>query len=270
MAAKLNNKAAELLQFLIKDDQEIEDRIEHGIARNRKGFGTIELFDHENKPVKGAKIQLKQLDHEFHFGCNAFMIDQFPDDSQNRQYEDIFSELFNLAVVPFYWSDIEPEDGLLRFEKKSVPIYRRPPPDRVLEFCDKYGIIPKGHPLLWHCFRPDWLTYDEKGMKERIRRHFQEIANRYADKIKIWDVCNEAQTLPTYKESTGGGYMPEHHVELAFSLAQKYFSDAVKTYNDNIMWYKFSRNYSPVYLMMKVLLEQGYSIDALGLQLHMF
>lgn len=263
----MNNLAKELARHFLKDDPEIEHRIQTGIETNRKGFGEISLVDAVGRSVSSATVKLRQIEHEFQFGCNAFMLDQFPETEQNERYEEVFSDLFNLAVVPFYWSDLEPEDGQLRFDRNSPPIYRRPPPDVVLDFCERKNIIPKGHPLLWHCFRPSWLTHDNLEMERRIRRRFKEISERYADRIKIWDVCNEAQTKPALSLSH---HLPEDHVELAFDLAAQYFPDSVRTYNDNRMWFYDSNTYSPVYLLMKSLLQRGYKVNALGLQCHMF
>ena len=52
------------------------------------------------------------------------MAEQFNEAEKNTIYEQKFAELFNLAVVPFYWSDLEPEDGKPRFAKDSPPIKR--------------------------------------------------------------------------------------------------------------------------------------------------
>ncbi|MGE9293256.1 MAG: endo-1,4-beta-xylanase, partial [Puniceicoccales bacterium] len=232
-----------------------------------KGWGSIHLIDNAGEPVKGATVTFKQLGHEFHFGCNAFLLDQLPEAEKNAQYREIFSDIFNLAVVPFYWSDLEPEEGKLRFGKDSPFIYRRPSPDHVLEFCDERGITPKGHPLLWHLFRPSWLSGDERDMRRKIERRFQQIAERFADRIGIWDVCNEAQTLTL---DNPVNHMPEDHVEFAFELAHKYFPNCIKTYNDDRIWYRYSRTYTPVYLLLKSLIAQGCKVDGLGLQLHMF
>ncbi|MDA3797705.1 MAG: endo-1,4-beta-xylanase [Kiritimatiellae bacterium] len=262
----MNEFAKGLLKDFVFDD-EINSRIEAGIEQNRKGFGKIILTDANGDAVEGATIKFKQKKHEFQFGCNAFMFNQFPEAEQNAQYEEVFSDIFNLAVVPFYWADLEPEQGTQRFGSDSKPIYRRPPPDDVLDFCERKNITPKGHPLLWHCFRPDWLSHDQMEMKASITKRFKEISERYADRIKIWDVCNEAQTIAI---DSFDHQIPDNHVELAFDLAQKYFSTCTKTYNDDRMWYHFSKNYSPVYLLVKSLLERGYKVDALGLQYHMF
>ena len=64
------------------------------------------------------------------------MIDELETDDKNAEYKKRFKELFNLATIPFYWCDLEPEEGKLRFAKDSPKIYRRPAPDLCLEFCD--------------------------------------------------------------------------------------------------------------------------------------
>ncbi|MGE9289780.1 MAG: endo-1,4-beta-xylanase [Puniceicoccales bacterium] len=263
----LTDKARGLLQHLLIDNPEIEHRIKTGTEENRKGWGRIELVDSEGSPVEAASVSLKQVKHEFHFGCNAFLLDQLPEAGKNAQYRELFSDLFNLAVVPFYWCDLEPEEGQLRFTKDSRPIYRRPPPDLVLDFCKEHNMTPKGHPLLWHLFRPEWLPHDEAGMRRHIHRRFQQIAERYADRIPIWDVCNEAQTLTVNEPSA---HIPEDHVEFAFELAERYFPNCIRTYNDDRIWYRYSKTYTPVYLLARYLLERGYKMDALGLQFHMF
>ncbi|MBC2603436.1 endo-1,4-beta-xylanase [Puniceicoccus vermicola] len=260
-------EAQSMLAHLMTDDPQMDHRIAAGIEENRKGWGRLQLVSRDGSPIGRADVKLRQLKHEFHFGCNAFLLDQLPESEKNERYRELFSKLFNLAVVPFYWSDLEPEEGKLRFEKESPFIYRRPPADLVLEFCNEQGITPKGHPLLWHNFRPSWLSCDETEMREKIHRRFQQISDRYADKIKIWDVCNEAQTLTVDERIT---HVPENHVEYAFELAERYFPTCTKTYNDDRIWYRYSRTYSPVYLLLKSLMQQGHKVDALGLQLHMF
>ena len=53
----------------------------------------------------------------------------------------------------------EPEKGKTRYEKDSVPMYRRPPIDLCIEFCEKHGIEPREHALAYDNFFPKWL-YD--------------------------------------------------------------------------------------------------------------
>lgn len=61
------------------------------------------------------------------------MLDQFSSPEQNKAYREMFTGLFNIATLPFYWSDLEPEQGRPRFAKDSPNIYRRPAIDLCLE-----------------------------------------------------------------------------------------------------------------------------------------
>ena len=249
----------------MRHDSEVEARIAEGTESNRKGFGEIELADASGKPVKKASIKLSLKKHEYHFGCNLFMLEQFPDKEHNAAYAETFKDIFNLGVVPFYWSDLEPQDGKPRFAKDSPFIYRRPPPDLCLEYCERNGIEPKGHPLLWQGFWPEWLKGSKLDFAHRIARRFEEISERYSRRIKIWDVCNEAQTWNPVRVP-----MPENHVHMAFKLAEQLFHGATLTYNDDNQWWRYHGDYSPVYLLMKSLLDNKLGVNALGLQYHMF
>ena len=261
----MNALAKKLARDFLKDDSEVEARIKEGIESNRKGFGEIELVDAKGKPVEKASIKLSLKRHEYHFGCNLFMLGQFKDKEQNAAYEETFKEIFNLAVVPLYWSDLEPRDGELRFGKDSVPVYRRPATDACLEYCERNGITPKGHPLLWHHFWPSWLKGTKQELESRIARRFREIAERYSDKIKVWDVVNEAQSwTPDFQT------MPDAHVDLGFKLAGQLFPGSTLTYNDDNKWWDLHGEYTPVYLLVRHLLDKGLPVNAVGFQYHMF
>ncbi len=265
----MNKLAQEVAKNILCDDPEIEYRIESGIENNRKGFMTIRLEDSKGQPLQQAMIKFRQINHEYHFGCNAFMLDQFQEDEKNTLYRERFSELFNLAVVPFYWSDLEPEDGNPRFGKDSAPIYRRPPVDLVLEFCDEHKITPKGHLLCWHEFLPQWLPENQTEHKKRLEKRIAELAQRYADKIPIWDVTNEALQWNPIKSIL----MPENHVEESFVMAEKYFPASTKLlYNDGpfVSWDSYHGNYTPLYMLVRHLQNSGRRVSGLGLQYHMF
>jgi endo-1,4-beta-xylanase len=260
----MSDLATTLLKPFRRDDPAVEARISEGIQANRTGFGAIELVDAQGQPVQRARVRLKHTRHDYHFGCNLFMLDQFESAEQNAAYAERFRSLFNLAVVPFYWSDLEPQEGAPRFAKDSAPIYRRPPPDLCLEYCERHGITPKGHPLLWHCFWPQWLEgASPQRVRAAIARRFEDIAQRYAARIPIWDVANEAQTA--------NGRMPiDAHVDYAFELAGRMFPGGVLTYNDDRKWWDHQGDYTPVYLLMRHLQRSGLRVDALGFQYHMF
>ena len=103
---------------------EVDARIADGIEKNRKGWCKVRLTDENGKPVSGKKIKLTQKNHDFKYGANIFMLDEFQDDADNAEYRRFFKEYFNLATVPFYWDGLEPTEGKPRYDKDSEKIYR--------------------------------------------------------------------------------------------------------------------------------------------------
>ncbi len=263
----MNELAKAAAKNILKDDPEIEGKIRMGIENNRQGYWEIALFDATGKPLEGAEIQIRLARHEYNFGCNIFMLDQFKSQEQNNLYVDAFRDLFNLAVAPFYWSDLEPKDGEVRFGKDSRPIYRRPPPDSVIEFCLNNKIVPKGHPLFWDHYYPSWLPKDKKSLATRIERRFREIGERYAGKVKIWDVINEVLAWNPLR-----CLMPDRHVELCFKLAEKYYPQCDLLYNDvsSVSWRNYRGDYTPLFQFVRRLQSLGCKVDGLGLQYHQF
>ena len=137
------------IKVLEKFEQQKEytkSRVEAGIEQNRKGTVLINVTQ-DGKPVSNAKIRLKQKTHEFKYGANLFMLDEMETEEKNKKYREYFKDCFNMATLPFYWSDLEPEKGKQRYEKGSPKIYRRPPIDLCIEFCEENGIEPREHGL---------------------------------------------------------------------------------------------------------------------------
>ncbi len=266
----MNEYAQNLCQRLVKEDAEVEFRIKTGTEMYRKGFGRIELQYADGSPVENASLKFKQISHEYLFGCNAFMFNQFPEEEQNRKYEEVFANLFNEAVVPFYWSDFELEDGNPRFASGSTPVYRRPPTDEVVNFCKRHGITPKGHPLCWHLFVPEWAPKKKSEMIKRLGRRIREIAEHYGDDIQIWDTVNEAQSRNPVRRGFDNPAFPDNHVEEIFRIADRYLPFATLLYNDDNKWFQYNGDYTPVYLLVKSLQEHGCRVGGLGLQFHMF
>ena len=98
---------------LIISDEQTDKRIRDGIEKNRKGNFTLDV-----KNAKNVHVKLKN--HKFRFGCNMFMLDEFPDDkNKNEIYKQKLKETFNLLTLPFYWDATEPEDGKTRYDAAS-------------------------------------------------------------------------------------------------------------------------------------------------------
>src|SRR5690606_5141990 len=136
------------------------------------------------------QVTATQVRHDFYFGANGFIVQAFPNASENELFEKRITRLFNLVTIPLHWPELEPEQGKLRFDKPSEPISRRPPPDLMLEFCQKYNLTPTGHTLVWDhpvFALPKWLPQDETEIERLTNKRIDEIADRYGTQISIWD-----------------------------------------------------------------------------------
>lgn len=254
-----------LARFLEKKET-LEKRNEEGIEKYRKGNFTLKFSS-----LPCNKVSVKQIKHKFLFGSTAFMLHSFENSEKEKRYKENFVKLFNQAVVPFYWSDLEPEEGNVRFSKDSSNIYRRPAPDIVLEFCKEYGLEPKGHCLLWNSHVPQWLqSYSTEKRKEIVERRFQQISEEYASKIPSFDIVNESASNYNF----GKKELFENYDEFGLELGGKYFSKNIKILNETnkAIWesYWTSGKYMPFNMQVKELLAKNMPIDEIGLQYHVF
>lgn len=261
-------------------DPEIEGRIQEGIEQNRKGYLELKIVDTDGKEVQGASLEVNQISHEFLFGANSFLLNGFKTPEENQVYEESFAKIFNFASVPFYWKDIEPKEGTYYYDKNSPKIYRRPAPDIVVEFCEKYDIKMKGHTLIWcseSASLPEWYPKEDFAFKKALRKRIESIADRYGDQIQYWDVANEAyaRDLKTW--------MPEDFVYYTFKLCERAFPlENTLIYNEipevfmmqneekHSYLFRHKNEYSQLYLHIRSLLDRGAKVDMIGLQFHIF
>ncbi|KAA0992713.1 endo-1,4-beta-xylanase [Dyadobacter aurulentus] len=251
-------------------DPGVEQRIREGIEKHRKGDARIKLNRKSASLPKNVTVEVKQLTHAFQFGSNIFMLNGYKKPEQNSRYEEVFQSLFNTACVPFYWKTLEPEPGKLRYGVESKEIYRRPPPDVVLDFCEKAGITPKGHTLVWDNVAhstPEWLPRDTAIISEKISQRIRQLGERYGNRVKTWDVVNE---LLSYHANAI--QMPDDYGAKAFGQFSKSFPATTRGFINETtsIWNNYHREYSPYNQLIENLKCSGAKIDGIGLQFHFF
>ena len=145
-------------------EREIDERIE----RCRKADAAVDGLP------PGVDVKVEQTASQFLVGCNMFNFDQLGSDAMNAEYRAAFTILFNAGTLPFYWKSIEPEKGLIRYVSgprdqpsfwngfdfaKDDPYrfveWRRPAPDRLIEFCRANGVAMHGHTIIYVAWSPD-------------------------------------------------------------------------------------------------------------------
>jgi endo-1,4-beta-xylanase len=143
------------------------------------------LWAGEEAVIAKAKqsISINGSRPDFLFGCNLF---RYPDGGE--QYNRRFTELFNYATLPFYWSNFEPTEGQPDFARI----------DNMVEWLASNKIKPKGHPLVYfhEAGIPNWIkdrSFSE--IKATIVDRTTQIARHYQEKINYFDIINEANNL---------------------------------------------------------------------------
>lgn len=236
-------------------DDRLLDDIDARIEEVRTGEFTVRLVDSQGKPLSGREVSYRLVRHDFIFGCNLFALGRLPGESRNRLYEEYFGNLFNTAVLPFYWRQNEPERGrLVRTEELK----------RMLDWCDKNRITPKGHPLAWRnpAGHPGWLPDDRDRKARLLEGRIRYCVRTYRDRIRLWDVVNEPTHLPPFTHDTAIDY-----VEDALRWARDEDPDALLTVNDyGILGHDFGCG--PFHRLIRGLLDRSAPIGCIGFQGH--
>jgi len=274
----MTNGLESIIKTFDSYDYYLHGKVARDIEENRKGQFVLRFCDKDGQPLPDVHVRAEQKKHEFRFGCGTFYLDHYEDEFRRQNWRDRFKDIFNYAVVPLYWDTLEPIEGQPRFEKDSSFIYRRPPVDSVMDFCQENGIRTKGHCLVYNSFQPDWISDDNQTLKRQIAERIRRIAERYGDSMYDYDVINEMITV--YKNAYRGNgarnlqVTDEHdHEKWAFEMCRRYLPEANLYWNEG-MYETFGDAYrgfrSFYYLMIEKMLREGVRIDGIGMQYHAF
>ena len=270
-AMKYNKDAA--MRYFREQVSETDARVKAGIEANRKGDATLVFRDAQGRPCERVHVKVRQLRHDFKYGANIFGLAETKNGAESAAaYRERFAAAFNMATLPFYWEGNEPQPGKTRFAKDSPYIYRRPPVDLCLEFCEANGIEPKAHCLNYVAegLFPAWAKGDVRREKELLEKRFRELAERYADRIPMWEVVNETLHWSNGRRRLSNLFSESDLVEWSFKTAAKYFKKNKLVINETHMyvWESFKRSRSAYYMQIENALLKGCRIDGIGIQAH--
>lgn len=286
----MSNRKA-VLKYFEKYKDYMDARVNEGIEKYRKGNFKIKVTDDVGNPVD-AEISVELKKHSFDFGANVFMLDTLGDwanidpkkygdlpilpdyAEKNELYRKYFSDLFNLAVLPLYWGDNEPEKAKKRYFKDEPHIHRRPPISECIKFCKENDIKAKAHCLNYDGWDAQWVkelkTVD--GVKQALEDRMRECSEYFAKDIKEWEVTNETLVLYPHPFGQTKFFFEPDFVNWSFKTARKYFPNNELIINDNheTVWEHYLHTRSSYYMQIKQELEHGTPIDTIGMQYHFF
>jgi GH35 family endo-1,4-beta-xylanase len=171
----------------VEDERIQAARFENDIRNFRQRDMAVRVVDAEGRPVEAAEVEIVQTDHDFLFGCNLFAFRRWDDDKKNALYERRFRDLFNLAVVPLYWSVLERYKGRPEFE----------PVDAAVGWCREHRIQVCGHPVIWSETVPRWVEeLDVPQVRSAVQAHVRQVVGRYRDAVQVWDVVERPVPVP--------------------------------------------------------------------------
>lgn len=186
------------------------------------------------------------------------------DIEQDKAYANLISRECSIATTEgaFKWVVIEPSPGQFNFA----------PADKSINFCAANNIKLRGHTLVWHMARPDWLAYPPK--LSDVERHFTAILGRYRNNKTLysWDIVNEVVADSSSEAEDQNGLRKGVKIEYVrdvFQIAAKIDNTKEFVINDfgceDVGWKQNK------YLnLVKYLKKNNVKLDAVGLQAHMW
>jgi hypothetical protein len=183
---------------------------------------------------------------------------------QNQKYKDTLSNLFDYAVLPMRWKQIQPEEH--SFDATAI--------DEWVELLGRKRIPIIAGPLvdLTEEEVPDWMyiwEHDFETMRELIYEYVQKLVTRYRKSVSVWNVCAGLHTNSVFTLSF------EQIIELTRLLVAQ-----VKTLLPSartLVTVKFpfgehharSRASVPPMLYAEMVAQSGINFEAFGLEFEM-
>jgi endo-1,4-beta-xylanase len=150
--------------------------------------------------------------------------------------------------------------------------------DRVVSFASSHGLTCRGHAAIWHRNLPKWvdLALRDEGM-EVIAAHIRDLMAHYKDKIKSWDIVNEAiepkdGQPDSLRDSTFLRRLGPDYIGRAFTIAAEADPSIQGFYNEYGLYHNDSTDQarrSAVLSLLERLKRDGVPIYGLGIQGHL-
>lgn len=252
-----NPSLAESNQLIFSEqEKQLMDGTADRINQYRKGDATVYVIDSEGRPLSNVVVEIEMLNHDFLFGGNCYMLGRYGNTILNRAYEDAFTNLFNYATLPFYWSAYDSNRDNCSVDHLKY----------VAQWAREHDIKTKGHPLVWASHMvPTCLPNDVNELDELVEKRITNTINEFNGSIDYWDVVNEP-VVASFVDNPIGKWTevrtPAISTAMALGWAHNACPEASMLVNDFHTDDSFHR-------ILEDIQAAGGEFDAIGLQSHM-
>jgi endo-1,4-beta-xylanase len=157
------------------------DRVEERIRAVRAGIITVKVRDQAGRPIPNVKVEIKQLRHQFLFGCSLGGLKLDDHSEFQRNYQKRFFDLFNYATLPCDWDSIEPTPGNYDFKRL----------DEMAKWCAEHHIKTKGHTFIEEWSDPHWLQKEPAKAVPLAREMVTNCLKHMGKSVPTWDVTSD-------------------------------------------------------------------------------
>ncbi|HEY5835153.1 endo-1,4-beta-xylanase [Streptomyces sp.] len=148
--------------------------------------------------------------------------------------------------------------------------------DAVVDFATAHNESVRGHTLVWGKSLPGWLTdgvaqgtIGDAQLKAILQSHITTLMKRYAGRVGVWDVVNEALAEDGTVDTGNFWYrhLGEAYIADAFTWAHA-ADPAAKLYLNDFDTEPVNSKSDGLYTLVKKLRAAGVPIDGVGFQTH--
>ena len=228
------------------------------INKYRKGNARIKVIDRAGRPVTNARLEIKQVTHEFKFGCYLKIDDLDP--AKLAAYERHFKTLFNYAVVGNYWTNIEKKRGAENWSWF----------DRETQLSKDLGLRTQAAPVLWGTNKygsPPWLPRQSDELLSVLQQRVKNAVTR-ADSVSDIEVVNEPLAP---KPDVFAGSDTDDYIASAFRWAKASAPDKRFLINEYGVFGSVARhnyNADKYFHLLGGLIKKDVPLDVIGIQAH--
>ncbi len=227
------------------------------IEKMRKGDLIVRVVDRNGRPVRNAKVTVEQTRHAFKFGTAAPAARLVGTNADDRRYQATVRRLFNTVTFEndLKWNALENQN------------YAQV--DQAIDWMHENDIEVRGHNLVWGAER--WLpsglwAKSDAEVRTLLERRVRDTASRFAGKLYLWDVVNEAVTEHSLWDRLGWQTFSD-----VFKWARESDPKVLLAYNDyNITE---ENEAGPGHRLkakerIDLLVKSGAPFDVIGIQAH--